>query len=92
MKRSKTAEQHLANVFQSCYAIIVKNVTRFCSIYEQVVRLQESNTIKKDMVSKAKSLFKDFESRDFKFIHCWRILKNYPNYMDPITTTPRLVL
>ena len=64
LKRHKNTEQCLAKDLQSRYATIVKDVTKFCSIYQQVEKIQESSTNDEDMVSKAKSLFKDSESKD----------------------------
>lgn len=71
------------------YASIAKNVTNFASMYIQVRNAQPSGLNKNDMVERAKEILKDVEKKDFKYLHCWAILRNYNKFMGPISKPPR---
>jgi hypothetical protein len=71
------------------YASIAKNVTKFASMYIQVQNAQPSDLNENDMVERAKEIFKDVEKKDFKYLHCWVILRNYNKFMGPLSEPPR---
>lgn len=64
--------------------MIKHNVSRFCEIYSQVLRLNKSWTSVADALRRAWDLFmsKNAKKTDFAFEHCWVLLKDHSKWVD----------
>ena len=66
------------------WGLIKHDVSSFCGVYSQVLRLNKSGTSIADTLRHARELFrqKSAKKAEFAFEHCWAILKDHPKWAD----------
>ena len=66
------------------WGLIKHDVSSFCGVYAQVLRLNKSGTSVSDTLRRAKELYqqKSAKKQEFAFEHCWLLLKDHPKWAD----------
>lgn len=64
--------------------LIKHDVSSFCGIYGQMLRLNKSGTSAADTLRRSRELYwhKNANKADFAFEHCWHLLKDHPKWAD----------
>ena len=72
------------------WGLIKHDVSSFCGVYAQVLRLNKSGTSTADTLRHSRELYrqKSAKKQEFAFEHCWTILKDHPKWADG-WTSPR---
>ena len=70
------------------WGLIKHDVSSFCGVYAQVLRLNKSGTSAADTLRHARELYrqKSPKKQEFCFEHCWCLLKDHPKWMDGWTS------
>ena len=66
------------------WGLIKHDVSSFCGVYSQVLRLNKSGTSAADTLRHARELYrqKSPKKQEFAFEHCWLLLKDHPKWSD----------
>ena len=66
------------------WELIKHDVSSFCGVYSQVLRLNKSGTSAADTLRHARELYrqKSPKKQEFAFEHCWLLLKDHPKWSD----------
>ena len=66
------------------WGLIKHDVSSFCGVYAQVLRLNKSGTSVSDTLRRARELYqqKSAKKQEFAFEHCWLLLKDHPKWAD----------
>jgi hypothetical protein len=66
------------------WGLIKHDVSSFCGIYSQILRLNKSGTSVADTLRNARDLYKQKSAKkqEFAFEHCWLLLKDHPKWAD----------
>ena len=66
------------------WGLIKHDVSSFCGVYSQVLRLNKSGTSLADTLRRSRDLYrqKSAKKQDFAFEHCWLLLKDHPKWAD----------
>jgi hypothetical protein len=66
------------------WGLIKHDVSSFCGVYSQVLRLNKSGTSVADTLQHSRELYrqKSAKKQEFAFEHCWIILKDHPKWAD----------
>ena len=70
------------------WGLIKHDVSSFCGVYAQVLRLNKSGTSAADTLRHSRELYrqKSPKKQEFCFEHCWALLKDHPKWMDGWTS------
>ena len=75
------------------WGVIKHDVSKFCGVYKSILLLRESGTSGEDVLDRALDLYKvrHPKQQPFVFVHCWRLLKDIPRWVDVVgsTATPQ---
>ena len=66
------------------WGLIKHDVSSFCGVYSQILRLNKSGTSLADTLRRSRELYqqKSAKKQDFAFEHCWVLLKDHPKWAD----------
>ena len=66
------------------WGLIKHDVSAFCGVYAQVLRLNKSGTSVADTLRRSRELYqqKSAKKQEFVFEHCWVLLKDHPKWAD----------
>ena len=66
------------------WGLIKHDVSSFCGVYSQVLRLNKFGTSVADTLRHSRELYrqKSAKKAEFAFEHCWVILKDHPRWAD----------
>lgn len=66
------------------WGLIKHDVSSFCGVYSQVLRLNKSGTSLADTLRHSRYLYrqKSAKKQEFMFEHCWLLLKDHPKWAD----------
>ena len=66
------------------WGLIKHDVSVFCGVYSQVLRLNKSGTSPEDTLRRSRDLYlqKSAKKQEFAFEHCWLLLKDHPKWAD----------
>ena len=70
--------------------VIKHDVSKFCGVYKSVLSLNQSHTSLEDVLDHSLDLYKvrHQKQQPFLFVHCWRILKDFPRWFDSVNSSP----
>lgn len=58
------------------------DVSKFCGYFERVSKLKKSGTNEDDVLEEAKIMYGEIERSSFRFLGCWRILRDAPKWQE----------
>ncbi|CAA0811265.1 DNA binding [Striga hermonthica] len=70
-----------ANSLMHRWSVIQEHVNKFVGCIAQLEARKQSGTTIEQRLVEAKTLFESQEKKEFKFLHCWSILRNHPKWL-----------
>jgi hypothetical protein len=72
----KTSPSRSQSSLQHRWADIQKDTSRFCGFYSEIERKRQSGKSEDDKVKDALQMYEGIIGCQFKFVHCWLMLRN----------------
>ena len=82
--RPRGCAERPSRSLETKWGVIKHDVSKFYGVYKSILLLRESSTSAEDVLDRALDLYKvrHPKQQPFVFVHCWRLLKDVPQWAD----------